>query len=74
MITYFHLRDFDVKQVRNGSILTSKESSIVRYFKNYYGIKGAYTKFQKFMNDFEFVSLEQAAEMINWEKVPIIKL
>jgi polysaccharide deacetylase family protein (PEP-CTERM system associated) len=74
MITYFHLKDFDDKQVRRGTMLAADESLILRYFKNYYGIKGAYKKFQRFMNDFNFVSVEQASAMIDWDKAPIIRL
>jgi polysaccharide deacetylase family protein (PEP-CTERM system associated) len=74
MITYFHIKDFDVKQVKKGSMLAANESYLVRYFKNYYGIKNAYAKFQRFMSDYDFVSVEQAAKMIDWEKAPTIKL
>lgn len=73
-ITYFHIKDFDANQIKKGSLLALKESFIVRYFKDYYGIKSAYTKFQKFMNDFEFVSLDQASKMIDWGKVLVIKI
>lgn len=74
VITYFHIKDFDDKQLKKFSLLSEKESTIIRYFKHYYGISNAYIKFQRFVNDFEFVSLAQASEMIDWDKVPLIKL
>ena len=73
-ICYFHLKDFDYQQDKKGSLLTSKELFLVRYFKNYYGIKGAYTKFKIFMHDFEFISIKQAASLIDWKSAPIINL
>ena len=73
-MTYFHIKDFDAKQVKTSSLLNSEESRISRYFKNYYGINGSYQKFQKFINDFEFISLAQASENIDWKKVTVIKL
>ena len=74
VITYFHIKDFDVKQLKSSSLLSSRESPILRYFKNYYGIKGAYTKFERLLADFEFVSIEQASKMIDWEKIPKFNL
>ena len=73
-ISYFHLKDFDAYQDKKSSLLTSKELSLVRYFKNYYGIKGAYSKFKIFINDFEFISVKQAASKVDWGNAKTINL
>lgn len=73
IMTYFHLKDFDKDQVKRYASLQN-ESALIRYFKNYYGLKGNFTKFKKFVSDFEFVSVEQANEHVNWHKQPYIKL
>lgn len=62
-ITYLHMRDFDYEQYR------FQYFTITRYFKSYYGLKGAYSKFEKMMDDFKWISMEQASEMIDWDKV-----
>jgi len=64
-MSYFHLRDFDSEQ---------KHVYSLRYFKSYYGIKNAFNKFQKYLNDFRFLNLEQAGNLIEWEKIPFIEL
>lgn len=74
MITYFHLKDFDNKQVRKGNLLAKDEPVILRYFKNYYGLNGAYDKFKQFIHDFDFISVKEASEIIDWDKVSRIKL
>ncbi|MDL2224156.1 polysaccharide deacetylase family protein [Bacteroidales bacterium OttesenSCG-928-M06] len=68
VMSYFHLRDFDVKQN------TAFEFNL-RTIKNYYGIKGAYSKFLNYLHDFEFINIGTADQMIDWEKkVPQINL
>lgn len=67
-ITYLHMRDFDYEQPR------FKYLSSSRYFKSYYGIKGAYPKFEKMLADFRWVSVRQAAEKIDFSKVKQVKL
>lgn len=64
-MAYFHLRDFDEKQVKKYSL---------RYFKSYYGIKGAYNKFLRFINDFQFMQLSIADAQIDWEKAKPISI
>ena len=60
-MSYFHIRDFDQKQ---------KKVVSWRYFQSYYGVNGALKKFEKLLNDFSFVSVEQADCNYNWEKAP----
>ncbi len=62
-ITYLHMRDFDFKQQR------LRHLSMMRYFKSYYGIKGTFSKYEKLMNDFKWVSVEEAVGLIDWGKV-----
>lgn len=64
-MTYFHLRDFDVEQ---------KKEINLRYFKNYYGIKGSMGKFKNLINDFEFINVENAAKIIDWNSVPVVEI
>lgn len=67
-MTYLHMRDFDYGQPR------MKHLSTMRYFKSYYGIKGAYNKFEKMLTDFKWINLEQAAERIDFDKVRVVEL
>lgn len=64
-MTYFHIRDFDKEQQKQYNL---------RYFKNYYGINGAYDKFLKLLSDFEFTNISDANSMIDWSKVPVVKI
>ena len=64
-LAYFHIRDLDRKQKRVYSL---------RYFQSYYGINGAWRKFQKLINDFDFISIDQADKRIDWDKVIRIAL
>jgi hypothetical protein len=68
VMSYFHPRDFDYGQPMLPQL------SIMRKFKSYYGLKGAYKKFEKWLNDFETISLFQADEKIDWDKTKIISL
>jgi polysaccharide deacetylase family protein (PEP-CTERM system associated) len=65
LMTYFHPRDFDHEQpVFEGLPLS-------RRFKSYVGIKGAFEKFQTYLNDFDFVSILEADNHIVWEELTI---
>lgn len=72
-MTYFHLKDFDKDQKRtHGSF--EGESAVVRYLKKYYGLGTCFEKFNRFVSDFDFVSVEEADKMIDWNKQPRIKM
>jgi len=73
VMTYFHLMDFDKEQQRRFRSFEG-ENACARYFKNYYGLRGAFDKFTRFVDDFDFVSLEEAGPMIDWVKVPAIEM
>lgn len=66
IMTYFHPRDFDAGQ----PIL--KDLSIGRKFKSYAGISGAQNKFKKFINDFEFIDIDSADKLIDWDNARVI--
>ncbi len=68
MMTYFHPRDFDAGQPM------VKGLPLKRKFKSYVGIKGNFKKWKKFLDDFEFVNLEEADKIINWNNVKIVDL
>lgn len=68
MMTYFHPRDFDTGQP------VIKTLPAMRRFKSYVGIKGAFSKFQRLLNHYEFLNVEQADRIIEWGSTPVIKL
>mgnify|MGYP001170030004 CR=1 FL=1 len=68
MMTYFHPRDFDYNQPRLKNLL------IERYFKSYIGIKGAFSKFEKLLANYDFINIEQAEKEIDWTKTEILDL
>lgn len=71
-MTYFHLYNFDKEQKRHFKSFNG-ESAIIRYFKNYYGLNSAYSKFERLTSDFSFMSLMQADKFITWDKKVILK-
>jgi len=68
VMTYFHPRDFDETQ----PIIT--DLSLKRKFKSYVGIQGALKKLDKWVNDFKFIDVKEANNIIDWNKVKIINL
>ncbi len=68
MMTYFHPRDFDTGQP------VIKTLPYMRRFKSYVGISRAFSKLQKFLDDFDFVDLSEADSKIDWSNQRIIDL
>lgn len=68
LMTYFHTRDFDPGQPMIDSL------PIMRKFKSYVGLKTSYAKFQKLLNDFKFVNVEEADKFIDWKTTRVINL
>lgn len=68
LMTYFHPRDFDVNQPIVPNL------PLVRRFKSYVGIKGAFKKFQHLLDDFPFVNIEEADKLVDWGKVETLLL
>lgn len=66
LMTYFHPRDFDALQPTIPSL------SCLRTFKSYVGLSTAFHKFQKLLDDFEFVDIAEADKQINWKTVRTI--
>lgn len=73
VMTYFHLKDFDKKQEKK-LVCLDGENPIIRYFKNYYGLSSCFDNFTKMLNDFHFLSLEEADKVIDWKCVKKIRL
>ncbi len=65
---YLHPSDFDKEKPIIKGISPS------RRFKSYVGLKGAEKKLRRLLNEFEFTDIEQADKMIDWTKVPIVRL
>jgi polysaccharide deacetylase family protein (PEP-CTERM system associated) len=68
VMTYFHPRDFDAAQPVIESL------PLKRKFMSYVGLKSSQRKFQKLMDEFEFISVEKAALKIDWNKVQKVQL
>jgi peptidoglycan-N-acetylglucosamine deacetylase len=68
IMTYFHPRDFDPGQP------IIKSLSLTRKFKSYVGINGALNKLDKWVNDFDFIDIDEANKRIDWTKVKRIEL
>lgn len=68
MMTYFHPRDFDTGQPVVPGL------PLMRRFKSYVGIKGAFKKFQHLLNDFSFVNVAEADRLLDWDRVHTLKL
>jgi len=68
MMTYFHCRDFDPGQPMIESL------SLIRKFKSYVGLSTSFVKFQKLLNDFDFVSVDNANKLIDWDNTRVLQL
>jgi len=60
VMTYFHTRDFDPNQPMLSNL------PLARKFKSYVGLKGAFSKFQHYLDDFEFINILQANDLTDW--------
>lgn len=60
VMTYFHTRDFDPNQPMMSNL------PLARKFKSYVGLKGAFSKFQHYLDDFEFINILQANDLTEW--------
>jgi polysaccharide deacetylase family protein (PEP-CTERM system associated) len=68
IMTYFHPRDFDPEQ----PVIETLPSG--RKFKSYVGLSSSFLKFQKFLDDFEFLSVIEANEIIDWNNTRVIEI
>lgn len=60
MMSYFHPSDFDPGQP------TLKNLSLLRRWKNEVKLDGAFNKFQKYIQDLDFVNIAEADNLIDW--------
>ena len=68
VMTYFHPRDFDPGQpVLNGLPLR-------RRFKSYFGLSGAFAKLERLLDNYQFVDLKAAVDLISWPKIELSSL
>lgn len=67
-MTYFHPSDFDPNQPDMPHL------SIRQRIKNRIGLRTAYSKYINYLNDFEFINIDQADRLIDWDSQPIVKL
>jgi polysaccharide deacetylase family protein (PEP-CTERM system associated) len=68
VMTYLHPRDFDAGQPMIEGL------SAVRKFKSYVGLKSSYAKLEKLIEEFPFLSLDEADRQIEWPNVKKIIL
>jgi polysaccharide deacetylase family protein (PEP-CTERM system associated) len=68
LMTYFHPRDFDMNQPMMKSL------PLKRRIKSYIGINNAFGKFRQLLDDFDFINIEQADQLIDWEMAKTIYL
>jgi peptidoglycan-N-acetylglucosamine deacetylase len=67
-MAYFHPRDFDASQKVIDGL------PFARRFKSYYGLRSAFSKFERLLDQFTFTDVRGAAAGIDWGNVPVVKL
>jgi polysaccharide deacetylase family protein (PEP-CTERM system associated) len=67
-MTYFHPRDFDAKQPVIPGLPWRRK------FKSYVGLKSAFGKFEKLLNEFDFTDVGTAVKTVDWDKAPVVRL
>lgn len=68
LMAYIHPRDLDAGQPMLEGL------PAVRKFKSYVGLKGAESKLRKYLTEFEFTDIASAEKLVDWEKVPVVRL
>lgn len=68
VMSYFHPRDFDYNQP------LIEDLSAIRRFKSYVGLKNCEPKLKKWLDDFDFIDLDQAMDLVDWNGVPTVRL
>ena len=68
VMTYFHPRDFDPQ------LPVLKHLPLRRQIKSRAGLKGAYRKLDRMLRDFDFMNVEQANRVMDWDRVKTIRL
>lgn len=62
MMAYIHPRDLDAGQPMLEGLPLSRK------FKSYVGLQGAEKKLRRWLSDFDFVDVETAAGLVDWER------
>ena len=68
VMTYFHPRDFDPNQPVVPGL------NYLRYFKSYVGLGGALAKLENLLNINQFVTIEEANNIVDWSAVKTLCL
>lgn len=68
VMTYFHPRDFD-KDVPVPEGLSS-----FRKWKLKVGLNSSFKKFKRYIDEFEFVDIDEAYKKIEWDRVKVVEL
>ena len=68
VMSYLHPRDFDANQPMIEGL------SLFRKFKSYVGLKNSLNKLDRLINDFHFIDLEEADNLVDWSTAKVIKL
>lgn len=66
LMAYIHLSDIEPNQEK------IKELSLSLQFRRLVGVKSAERKLKKWLGNFDFISVEQANQQINWDKQPLL--
>ena len=68
LMSYFHPSDFDPGQPNMPQL------SLMRQFKNRVALKGSYEKFKRYIADFDFESMKDATERIDWTQCKVVSI
>lgn len=68
VMAYFHPSDFDPEQPQMPQLPK------MRQFKNRVALKGAYKKFERYISDYDFMSIEEADKVVDWNKCGVLTL
>lgn len=68
LLAYIHPRDLDGGQPMLEGL------PLARKFKSYVGLKGAASKLERWLNDFEFMDIATADQSADWEKAQRVEL
>lgn len=68
VMTYFHPRDFDPEQP------LIQELSLLRKFKSYYGLRGAYRKLERLLEEYPFIDLATADSQTDWTRARRLRI
>lgn len=67
IMSYFHTRDFDPGQPKFKSL------PLVRKYKSYVGLSTSFVKFQTLLDEFKFISVKEANQLIDWQTVRVFE-